>query len=218
VRTRQAHGEDAAEHERPAVIALIDYGAGNLTSVRKAFATLGAEFTTPDAPQALSGARGIVVPGVGHFDATRTLDQQWRTAIGSAVEKGASLFGICLGMQWLFDGSDESPELRGLGAIRGRCVRLSSPPEDALKVPHVGWNSLVQPAPSRLMHGIAPDAHVYFTHSYVAPVVPATAAITTYGVPFSAAVESGRIAGVQFHPEKSGEIGLKILKNWLNAL
>lgn len=209
------------------MIALIDYGAGNLTSVRKALATIGAEFSTPREPDDLASMRGIVVPGVGNFEATRALHQGWRDAMGEALGRGASLFGICLGMQWLFEASDEAPDVPGFGAIRGRCTLLPvSSPELAtgpghatrLKVPHVGWNSLEQPRPSALMQHVRPEAQVYFTHSYVAPVVPESAAVTTYGVAFSAAVERGRIAGVQFHPEKSGDVGLQILKNWLNAL
>lgn len=219
------------------MIALIDYGAGNLTSVRKALATLGADFSTPRTPSDLGSTRGIIVPGVGHFAATRALDNGWRSAIGDAVARGASLFGICLGMQWLFDGSDEAPDVPGLGAVRGRCVRLTrrdatdsmrtsptgptgptGPSSPNFKIPHVGWNSLELPRVTPLVAGVAPNAQVYFTHSYVAPVVPETVAVTTYGVPFSAAVERGRIAGVQFHPEKSGDVGLRILRNWLDAL
>jgi glutamine amidotransferase len=196
------------------VIALVDYGAGNLTSVRKALSTLGADFSTPRTPADISTAQGVIVPGVGHFDATRGLDERWQQAIRDSVERGAALFGICLGMQWLFEGSDEAPDVPGLGVIPGRCFRFDVP----LKVPHVGWNSLEPPHPSAIMRGVEPGAQVYFTHSYVAPIVPESAAITTYGVPFTAAVEHGRIAGVQFHPEKSGDVGLRILKNWLDAL
>jgi glutamine amidotransferase len=196
------------------VIALIDYGAGNLTSVRKALSALGAEYFTPRNPEDLTRARGIVVPGVGHFDATRALNGPWRGAISDSVDRGAALFGICLGMQWLFAGSEEAPDVPGLGAFGGRCVRLNV----RLKVPHVGWNTLEQPQSSAIMRGVRPEAQVYFTHSYVAPVVAETAAITRYGMPFSAAVERGRVAGVQFHPEKSGDIGLRILENWLHAL
>ena len=208
------------------MIALVDYGAGNLTSVRKALSTLGAEVTTPRDPGDLSGVRGIIVPGVGHFEATRALGGAWRSAIQDAVDCGASLFGICLGMQWLFEGSEEAPDVPGFGLIRGSCVRLAPasgtsparPRSSNFKVPHVGWNSLEQPRTTTLMQDVASQAQVYFTHSYVAPVVPESAAITTYGIAFSAAVERGRIAGVQFHPEKSGDIGLRILQNWLNAL
>ena len=207
------------------MIALIDYGAGNLTSVRKALSALGAQVTTPEQPADLEKARGIIVPGVGHFDATRAIDEEWRAAIRNALDGGAALFGICLGMQWLFEGSEESQNLRGFGAFQGFCVRLQpegsqNPKIDPtpFKVPHVGWNSLTLPAPTTLMGGVPPASQVYFTHSYVAPVTPVAAAITTYGLPFASAVERGRIAGVQFHPEKSGEVGLRILRNWLDAL
>lgn len=204
------------------MIALLDYGAGNLTSVRKALATVGADFFTPSQPAELDTVDRIIVPGVGHFDATRALDEQWHQAVRAAVERGTALFGICLGMQWLFEGSDEAPDVPGLGLIHGRCQRLGQaespgPGALALKIPHVGWNSLESPRQSALMHGVATGAQVYFTHSYVAPVVAEAAALTTYGRPFTAAVERGRIAGVQFHPEKSGEIGLRILRNWLGG-
>ena len=207
------------------MIALVDYGAGNLTSVRKAFATLGADIVVPGAVDDLSTVSGIVVPGVGHFERTRAIDAEWRDAIRAAVERGAALLGICLGMQWLFEGSEEAPDLSGLGVFRGTCVklgptnptsptRLTSP---KLKVPHVGWNSLELPRSSDLMKDVAPGAQVYFTHSYAAPVVADTAATTEYGTTFTSAVEHGRIAGVQFHPEKSGDVGLQILRNWLTA-
>jgi imidazole glycerol-phosphate synthase subunit HisH len=195
------------------VIALIDYGAGNLTSVRKAFAALGAEVRTPASPGDLAQASGIVVPGVGHFDATAAIGADWQRAIRERVGAGVPLFGICLGLQWLFEGSTEAPGLAGFGVFSGRCVRL-----DAAKVPHVGWNSLELVPGSRLLAGVTDEAQVYFTHSYAAPVVAATVAVTSYGVPFSAAVEDRNVAAVQFHPEKSGDVGLRILRNWLDAL
>lgn len=225
------------------MIALVDYGAGNLTSVRKALAALGAEVATPQTPSDLAAAQGIIVPGVGHFAATSALTEAWRRAIRAAVDRGASLLGICLGMQWLFEGSAEAPGQPGLGYLSGTCelltagstqnLRIGSPqgpqnperdptplwisdaPEGRFKIPHVGWNSLEMPRASGVLTGVAPDAQVYFTHSYVAPVTADTAAVTTYGIPFAAAVERGRVAGVQFHPEKSGDVGLLILKNWL---
>ncbi len=120
------------------MIALIDYGAGNLTSVRKGFAALGAELTTPRTPADLATARAIVVPGVGHFQATTPLGVEWRDSILQALEGGAALFGICLGLQWLFDSSTEADDVPGLGLMRGRCERLPS----TVKVPHVGWNAL----------------------------------------------------------------------------
>ena len=206
------------------MIALIDYGAGNLTSVRKALAALGAEFWSPAEASEITRATAVIVPGVGHFAATRTMDAPWREAIRVAIDSGKPLLGICLGMQWLFRGSDEAPGLPGLGLLDGSCIRLpdvnlrdTGAPGALLKVPHVGWNSLSMPRSSTLMTGIARDAQVYFTHSYVSPVGPATVAVTTYGVPFAAAIERERIAGVQFHPEKSGDNGLRILRNWLES-
>jgi imidazole glycerol-phosphate synthase subunit HisH len=203
------------------VIALVDYGAGNLTSVKKALAALGADVAVPRAADDLASASGIIVPGVGHFDRTRAMDGEWREAIRTAINGGAALFGICLGMQWLFEGSEEALELPGLGLFRGACARLAptsptSATSPTLKVPHVGWNSLDLPCHTDLMHDVEPGAQVYFTHSFAAPVIPESAATTTYGVTFTAAVQHGRVAGVQFHPEKSGDVGLQILRNWLS--
>jgi len=195
-------------------IALVDYGAGNLTSVRKAFRHLGADIFTPSTPADLARATAVVVPGVGHFSATRSLSPDWHAAIRRGVDAGKPLLGICVGMQWLFDGSVEAPECPGLGVIGGRCQRLSGGP-DRLKVPHVGWNTLRFPKPTTLFAGIEGEASVYFTHSYAGPVTSETAAITEYGEPFAAAVENGLVMGVQFHPEKSGETGLAILRNFL---
>jgi glutamine amidotransferase len=194
------------------VIALIDYGAGNLTSVRKGFAAAGADLFTPSAPTDLAGARGIVVPGVGHFAATAALDDAWRTAILDALDRGALLLGICLGQQWLFEGSDEAPDVAGLGVLRGRCHRL--PP--TLKVPHVGWNSLERRKPSRLLDGIEDGTQAYFTHSYAAEVTDAAVATTTHAAPFASIVEAGALFGVQFHPEKSGERGVRMLRNFVS--
>jgi glutamine amidotransferase len=213
------------------VIALVDYGAGNLTSVRKALSAIGASVWTPAVPGELGRARGIVVPGVGHFEATRRLSDDWRTAIKTMADDGVPLLGICVGLQWLFEGSEEAPGVRGLGSFAGQCGLLCSRPQDLktsrpqdlktprpLKVPHVGWNSLHLPRASRLMTGVKEGTQVYFTHSYAAPVVDDTVAICDYGGPFSAAVERGNICAVQFHPEKSGEPGIRILGNWFNAV
>ncbi len=190
-------------------IALIDYRAGNLTSVRKGFAAIGAELYTPPAAAELSRASGIVVPGVGHFGATTFLDEEWRREIRAAVADGVPLLGICLGLQWLFDGSDEAP-LPGLGALEGRCRRL--PP--TVKVPHVGWNTLEVTRRSPLLDGVPIGTQVYFTHSYAAPVTGDCVAATTHGERFAAAVQRGHVWGVQFHPEKSSAAGLQILKNF----
>jgi len=196
-------------------IALVDYGAGNPTSVIKAFTSLGAEVSVARAAADLAGAAAIVVPGVGHFDATRSLDEEWRRAIGESLHRGRPLFGICLGMQWLFDGSEEAPDVAGLGLLPGLSSRLTG----HVKVPHVGWNSLdVRRKDSRLLAGVADHASAYFTHSYAAPVSDDTIAATQHGVGFAAAVERGRVFGVQFHPEKSGRTGLRIVKNFLDAV
>jgi glutamine amidotransferase len=207
------------------VIALIDYGAGNLTSVRKALASLGAEFTVPETPARCAGMSGLIVPGVGHFSATTALGAPWREAIGSAVKAGTPLLGICVGMQWLYEGSEEAPDVPGLGELEGRVQLLKGDAAQRLKIPHVGWNALQPPrgphgsAPQvfrgRLLAGLAPDAHVYFTHSYAAPVTPDCVASTTHAECFAAAVERDRVFGVQFHPEKSGDAGLQILRNFL---
>ena len=196
------------------MIALIDYGAGNLTSVRKALSALDARVHTPADPAELTRASGIIVPGVGHFAATRALDRNWRGAILTCVRNGTPLLGICLGMQWLFEGSEEAPDESGLGLITGRCTKLEGP----VKVPHVGWNSLETQKASRLLAGVDSGAQVYFTHSYAAPVTPECAAITTHAVPFAAAVERDQVFGVQFHPEKSSGAGLRILRNYLDVV
>jgi glutamine amidotransferase len=197
------------------VIALVDYGAGNLTSVRKALSALGAEFTTPGSPAELKGVRAVIVPGVGHFAATSALDDSWREAIGGAARAGMPLFGICVGMQWLFEGSDEAPGVAGLGVMKGRIARLDGDAEKRLKVPHVGWNALDFTRPARLLRGLESGAQVYFTHSYAAPVTDECVAATTHANTFAAAVERDNVFGVQFHPEKSGEAGLQILRNFL---
>jgi glutamine amidotransferase len=193
------------------VIALIDYGAGNLTSVRKGFAAAGADLFVPSAQAELDRASAIVVPGVGHFAATAALGAPWRDAIRRALDRGALLFGICLGQQWLFEGSDEDPAVPGLGVIRGRCRRL--PP--TLKVPHVGWNALEIRKPSRLLAGIANGTQAYFTHSYAAEMTDETVATTTHAAPFASVVETHQLFGVQFHPEKSGESGIRMLRNFV---
>lgn len=217
------------------MIALVDYGAGNLTSVRKALSALAAEYEVPSNAADLARAAGIIVPGVGHFGSTMRLDASWRSAILDGVNRGVPLLGVCVGMQWLFEGSDEAPDVPGLGVLRGRCVRLpdrSSGDADRdaeglrYKVPHVGWNSLVPhvggnnmvpPRPSQLLTGVAPGSQVYFTHSYAAPVTDDCVAVTTHATPFAAAVERDAIFGVQFHPEKSADTGLRIIGNFLAA-
>ena len=207
------------------MIALIDYGAGNLTSVRKALTSLGADFATPASPGELQWFSALIVPGVGNFAATKALIGQWRDAIGADVRSGKPRFGICLGMQWLFEGSDEAPEVPGLGVLPGRVTRLRGDAEQRLKIPHVGWNALAfqssaDPAGprSRILEGLENGAHVYFTHSFAAPVTDACAAATTHSETFAAVVERGNVFGVQFHPEKSSDAGLQIIRNFLEVV
>jgi glutamine amidotransferase len=200
-------------------IALIDYRAGNLTSVRKALAAIGADVFTPEQAAELARADGIIVPGVGHFNVTATLDAPWRDAVKSHVLRLRPLLGICLGLQWLFEGSEEAPDLPGLGLLAGRCHLLNA---GHLKVPHVGWNTLsitrsaaAVPNATRALRGVPNDAYAYFTHSYVAPVTSACVATTTHGQTFAAVVEADHVMGAQFHPEKSGDVGLAILRNFV---
>lgn len=205
------------------MIALIDYRAGNLTSVRKALTHLGASYVTPTTPQELKTCSGIIVPGVGNFQATEALEDVWTAAIQRAVRSSVPLLGICLGLQWLFDGSDESPGLAGLGTMSGTCALITNPAQEAdssqlFKVPHVGWNSLHLKRPSWLLDGINEGDQVYFTHSFAAPVTANCVASTNYGVEFASVVERDHIAGVQFHPEKSGDVGLTILGNFLTRI
>jgi imidazole glycerol-phosphate synthase subunit HisH len=197
-------------------VTVIDYKAGNLTSVLKALRHLGAEVEVTDADLALvERAERIVLPGVGHFAATKRLDDTGLTgAIRAAIGRGVPFLGICVGMQWLYAGSTEAPEQAGLGAFAEMCSRFT---EGTEKIPHVGWNSLEVRKGSRLLGGVEPGEFVYFTHAYKGPVTGDTAAVTEYIEPFAAAVERGNVMGVQFHPEKSGETGLKILKNFLEV-
>lgn len=195
-------------------VTVIDYKAGNLTSVLKALRHLGAEIQLTDSdPSPIETAERIVLPGVGHFAATARLDELGLTPIiRAAIERGVPFLGICVGMQWLYAGSSEAPAQPGLACFPVPCTRFA---EGTEKVPHVGWNSLKVQAGSRLLAGIEPGEFVYFTHSYKAPITPDTAAVAHYIEPFAAAVERGNVAGVQFHPEKSSTTGLKILRNFL---
>jgi glutamine amidotransferase len=193
------------------MIAIVDYGAGNLNSVRKAFAYLGVEAAVTDDIASIAAADKIVFPGVGHFSALQKVNGTgMREALLGAVSSSKPLLGICLGMQWLFEGSEECADIEGAGIFTSKCERFPA----SVKSPHVGWNSLTVNSRSRLLAGIAQDSFVYYTHSFYAPVVDSAAACSEYGLQFTAAVERGNVFGVQFHPEKSGEVGLAILKNF----
>ncbi len=206
------------------MIAVIDYKAGNLTSVVKTLRHLGAHdiLITQD-PEAVRRADRVILPGVGHFRSTQLLhDLQLTQATRDSIARGAPFLGICVGLQWLYQGSTEADTTDGLCHLASKCERFPTHVQGAfgdttLKSPHVGWNSLENIRPdSKLLAGIAPGSFVYYTHSWRAPVSSATAATTTYGGPFTAAVEQGNVMGVQFHPEKSAETGLRILENFLS--
>jgi glutamine amidotransferase len=191
------------------VISIVNYQASNLRSVKKALDYLGYESEITVDPETVRRAEKVVLPGVGHFAATARLEQTGlRDAIREAVTRGVPFLGICVGMQWIFASSEEAPQTPGLALFPGACRRFPA----GAKVPHVGWNSLEMVAPSRLLAAVQSGAFVYFTHSYRAPVGEGTVATTEYEGKFSAAVERENVFGVQFHPEKSGETGLKILQ------
>ncbi len=196
----------------------MDYGAGNLPSVERALRKLGAETERCPGPRELSGADAIVLPGVGHFAAlAAALDARGlRRPLRGAIESGVPFLGICLGLQALWEGSDEAPRARGLGILAGRVAAL--PP--GVKLPHMGWNQVraVPGRASRLLEGVPKQAFVYFAHSYAGTdAADAAVAECDYGARFVAAVERGNLFGVQFHPEKSGAVGAVVLHNFLEA-
>lgn len=210
------------------MIAVIDYRAGNLTSVVKALRHLEArDVVVTQSPDVVRGADKVVLPGVGHFQATQLLaDLGLTEAVRESIAKGSWFLGICVGLQWLFEGSTEAPGTRGLGAFTGICEHFPSNEIKQidgrdiaveLKSPHVGWNSLdiIRPD-SRLLRGITAGSFVYFTHSWRAPAVPATASVTNYGGDFTSTIERENVMGMQFHPEKSADVGLQVFKNFVD--
>lgn len=194
------------------MITVVDYKAGNLTSVMKALAALDQQALVTADPDTVRRADKVILPGVGHFAATALLEERGlKDAMVEKIAVGAPFLGICVGLQWLFEGSTEAPNTPGACIFDGPCERFTG----EMKIPHVGWNSLSIKSGSQLMAGVEDGAFVYFTHSYRAPVVSGTVATTSYGQPFSAAVERGNVMGVQFHPEKSAAAGMQVLANFL---
>ena len=200
------------------MVAIIDYDAGNIRSVEKAIRYLGKEVTVTSDPEKILAADRVILPGVGAFgDAMKRLHAMGLVeVIRQVAERGTPFLGICLGLQLLFEKSEESPGVPGLGLLQGEILRLPELP--GLKVPHIGWNSLKYPNPGRLFRGIPEDSYVYFVHSYYLKaqdegIVTAT---TEYGTLVHASVESGNLFACQFHPEKSSETGLTILENFLS--
>jgi glutamine amidotransferase len=194
------------------MIAIVDYRAGNLASVKKAFEHIGQTPVVTSDPEVVAKAEKIVLPGVGHFAATSALvESGLHEAIAEGIQQKVPFLGICVGMQWMLACSEEAPGIKGLGIWPDQCVHFPA----GVKAPHVGWNQLeIRGEASRLLKGIASDSFVYFTHSYRVPLLQATVAESEYGGKFSAAVEQDHLFGVQFHPEKSGDVGLKLLENF----
>ena len=195
-------------------VTLIDYGAGNVTSVARALRRLSATVKCTNRPEDIASARCLVLPGVGHCGALiSSLDVQGvRQPLLEAFSRGTPFLGICLGLQALYEGSEESPGLAGFGLLKGRVTLLPQ----IVKLPHMGWNQLRPLRASSLLDGISPEAYFYFAHSYAAPACgKETAAICEHGREFTAVLENQRAFGVQFHPEKSGAPGAKLLENFL---
>lgn len=200
------------------MIAIIDYGAGNLRSVQKAFAYIGAEAKITNQKEEILSADHVVLPGVGAFgDCMSEINaQQLDDCIRQVIAHQTPFLGICLGLQLLFEESEETPYARGLGILAGKIRTI--PKYKNLKIPHMGWNSLDTKGNSRLFAGLPQDPFVYFVHSYyMVPEEPSIiSAVTTYGAELPIALEKDNLFATQFHPEKSGETGLQILKNFIN--
>jgi imidazole glycerol phosphate synthase glutamine amidotransferase subunit len=196
------------------VTTIVDYGAGNLRSVQNTLDELGAEYVVTNQPQTVQEADKLLLPGVGHFGQMITaLDRlRLRDPILDQIRAGVPMLGICLGLQSLFESSEESPDSPGLGLFPGTVKRFTG----NIRIPHMGWNSLSPVRETRLLKGLANEPYAYFAHSFYVPVMDATAATCTYALPYTAILEHENIFGVQFHPEKSGPVGLQIVKNFLD--
>ena len=203
------------------MVAIIDYDAGNVKSVEKALQFLGQEAVLTRDPGKILGADRVILPGVGAFgDAMKRLEDYGLVdVIRKVVQNGTPFLGICLGLQLLFESSEESPGVQGLGILKGRILRIpegEGPDKKPLKIPHIGWNSLEFPKAGRLFEGVLPQSYVYFVHSYYLKAEEdIVTARTRYGVSIDASVEKGNVFACQFHPEKSSETGLLILKNFV---
>ena len=198
------------------MIALIDYDAGNMKSVEKALQLLGQETVVTRDPDEIYRAEGVILPGVGSFgDAMENLRRFGLVeVIRRVTEQGTPFLGICLGLQLLFESSEESPGVEGLGLLPGKILRI--PAGEGRKIPHMGWNDITFPHPGRLFAGVAEHSYVYFVHSYYlkAEDPSIVTAVTRYGTGIHASVEKGNVFACQFHPEKSSDVGLQILKNF----
>jgi imidazole glycerol-phosphate synthase subunit HisH len=195
------------------VTTIVDYGAGNLRSVQNTLDEIGAAYQTTSDPAVVSKADKVILPGVGHFgQMMRAMDElQLREPILDSIGRGLPFLGICIGLQGLFEASEESPGSRGFGIFPGIVKRFQG---DG-RIPHMGWDSLTRVKASRLLEGLAETPFTYFAHSFYAPVVPEAAAICTYLNAYTAVIEQGNIFAVQFHPEKSGPVGLRVMQNFI---
>lgn len=196
------------------MISVFDYGAGNLQSVQNTLGAIGAEFELIRDAAAVERAHRLILPGVGHFgQLTRALDALGvRNALVDRIRAGIPFMGICLGLQAMFEASEEAPGERGLGIFPGTVKRF----QGEMRIPHMGWNDLTRVGESRLLRGAGDQPYVYFANSYYCPLVAETSATCNYAITFTAAVERYNVCGVQFHPEKSGAVGLQIVQNFLN--
>lgn len=195
------------------MISIFDYGAGNLRSVENTLGSIGADYEIVRTPESVRRASKLILPGVGHFgQMMRALDQMnVRASLVETIRAGVPFLGICLGLQALFAASEEAPEEKGLALFAGEVKRF----QGDMRIPHMGWNSLLLARSSRLLQGTGDRPYVYFANSYYAPVIPETAAACEYSLPFTAVLEKDNLFGVQFHPEKSGDAGLKIVRNFV---
>ncbi len=202
------------------MIAIIDYGAGNLASVEKALRFIGCEAEITDDKKRIGAADGVILPGVGSFgDCMNSMRSKGLdAAVIRAADSGKPFLGICLGLQLLFENSEESPGIPGLGILKGHIRRI--PSDTGLKVPHIGWNSLQITQRNGIFRSVDQNAYVYFVHSYYLDAADKSqvAATAEYGVKIDAAVQTGNICAVQFHPEKSGNVGLEILRNFADLV
>ncbi|BDC50956.1 imidazole glycerol phosphate synthase subunit HisH [Bryobacterales bacterium F-183] len=195
------------------MIAILDYGAGNLRSVANTLDEIGAAYEVRTTAEALDTFDKVILPGVGHFgQMTRAMDKLgFRTAIENYIATGKPFLGICVGLQCLFESSEEAPEDKGLALFPGVVARFPN----TARVPQMGWNSLTYVKDSALLQGLGADPYVYFANSYYAPLNDATAALCFYEVPFTAVLQRGNVHAVQFHPEKSGPVGLQVMRNFV---
>ncbi|MGH9610659.1 MAG: imidazole glycerol phosphate synthase subunit HisH [Bryobacteraceae bacterium] len=193
---------------------IVDYGAGNLRSVQNTLDELGGIYEVTSDPVMVARSTRLILPGVGHFgQMMRAMDELGlRQPVIERIRAGVPFLGICIGLQCLFESSEESPSSSGLGIFPGRIRRFSG----SARIPHMGWNSLEARRQSRLLTGLPEGAFTYFAHSYYAPVIDATAATCLYMQPYTAVLEQDNVYAVQFHPEKSGPVGLRVMKNFLD--